>query len=615
MAKTSTVALGDLTHDPSNARRRDSKASGAIKASLEQFGAGRSIVVDGDGVIRAGNGTATEAAGLGFTRVVIVEPEPGELVAVKRADWTEEEARAYGVADNRSTDLSRFDDGALAAVLKSVPGIPPEAMGYDKRELVSFLARVGGGAKPKPDPEARIIPTEAELADRLMLRQGDCLDVLRELEDGLADAMVTDPPAGIAFMGKAWDRDKGGREEWVAWLGEVFAEVLRVLKPGAHCLVWSIPRTSHWTATALEVAGFEIRDCVAHLFGTGFPKSLNVSKAIDAAAGVEREVIGTKTRPDGTQRKNAAKWASGMGYMGNAASPEQATSPATDAAKQWAGWGTALKPAMELWWLARKPLAGTVAENVEAHGTGALNIDGCRLGTEGGTREIPTGKGNKLGDVLGVFGKCETVDAGVGRWPPNVAISHSPECGEQCAEGCAVAELDGQSGDSRSTGGLTPGVGAQTGRVYGFGDKLGANAGGLGDQGGASRFFYCPKPSTSERDDGLDHREVKKGCALTNRKEGSPGAKHARASSCADRRNSHPTVKPIELMRWLCRLVTPPGGLVMDPFMGSGTTGIAALAEGFKFLGVERELEYFEIARDRILAGAANELKGDGEDR
>jgi site-specific DNA-methyltransferase (adenine-specific) len=608
MAKTTKVKIGDLTQDPDNARRRDDKARGAIKASLERFGAGRSVVIDGEGTIRAGNGTVTEAAKLGIETVIVVEPAPGELVAVKRADWTEEEARAYGVADNKSTDLSRFDDGALAKILKSVPGVPPEAMGFDRKELVSFLAKVGGEGKKPPAPP-RVIVTEAELADRLTLRQGDCLEVLRGLDDGIADAMVTDPPAGIAFMGKAWDRDKGGREKWIAWLGEVFAEARRVLKPGAHALVWSIPRTSHWTATALELAGFEIRDCVSHLFGTGFPKSLDVGKAIDDAAGAERLIVAPV---------NSDQFPSGIVNAGRGAGARtlidrEITAPATDAAKQWDGWGTGLKPAAELWWLVRVPLDGTIAANVEKHGTGAINIDGCRLGDSGGTKDLATGKGDKPNEVFGTYGACVTVDAGVGRWPGNVTLSHSPTCGEQCADDCPVAELDRQSGESKSTGGQASLGAFREGAIYGKGrDETEKRDPGFGDSGGASRFFYCAKPSTAERDDGLDHREAQTGGEATDRKDGSSGLSSPRAGAgrTGGRRNPHPTVKPIELMRWLCRLVTPPGGLVLDPFMGSGTTGIAALVEGAKFLGIEREQEYFEIARERILAGAARELDG-----
>jgi site-specific DNA-methyltransferase (adenine-specific) len=207
-------------------------------------------------------------------------------------------------------------------------------------------------------------PTWASDDGRAVLYLGDCLEVLRGLEPGSIDAVVTDPPAGIGFMGQDWDHDKGGRAAWIAWMTDVARECLRVLKPGGHALVWALPRTSHWTATAWEDAGFEVRDRVAHVFGSGFPKSLDVSKAIDAAAGAEREVVGVSDHIHSRGANTAYPKCPGE----TAAAAEQTaergnciTAPATPAARQWAGWGTALKPAVEDWWLLREPLAGTVA--------------------------------------------------------------------------------------------------------------------------------------------------------------------------------------------------------------------------------------------------------------
>lgn len=211
--------------------------------------------------------------------------------------------------------------------------------------------------------------------------QGDALEQLKTLPDECIDAVVTDPPAGIGFMGKEWDSPRGGRVPWIEWLTEILKEALRVLKPGGHALVWALPRTSHWTGTAIEQAGFEIRDCIQHLVGSGFPKSLNVSKAIDAAAGVERETVGSKRL--GGNACIPCKDKGGTYGVGVGTAPAQdvpITAPATDAAKQWDGWGTALKPGHECWWLARKPLNGTVAQNVCTHGTGGLNIAATRVG-------------------------------------------------------------------------------------------------------------------------------------------------------------------------------------------------------------------------------------------
>lgn len=368
---------------------------------------------------------------------------------------------------------------------------------------------------------------------------GDCLEVLKDIPDQVIDSVVTDPPAGIAFMGKEWDEDKGGRDQWVAWLASVMRECLRVLKPGGHALVWALPRTSHWTATAVEDAGFEIRDVITHHFGTGFPKSLDVSKAIDKAAGAERERVAVGS--DGAHRKPRA-----MAPGGAVRAAVQTSSHAvTDEAKRWQGWGTALKPASEHWILARKPLIGTVAANVLEHGTGGINIDGCRIGTEGG--------GTKCNN-RDAFGKClghknagrstsgetfhgnETFGDG-GRFPANLILSHADACvpGEGgCDESCPIREMDGQST-------------------------------------GASRFFYVAKPAASEK--GVDGEK-----------------------------NPHPTVKPVALMDYLIRLVTPPGGVVLDPFCGSGTTGVAAVKGGRNFVGMEREAEFAAFAEKRIAA-------------
>jgi len=366
---------------------------------------------------------------------------------------------------------------------------------------------------------------ENEVSDEIKepkLIHADCLDAMRDLPDACVDAIVTDPPAGIAFMSREWDKDKGGRDAWVAWMTDVARECLRVIKPGGHALVWTIPRTSHWTGWAWEGAGWEPRDKIVHLFGSGFPKSLNVSKSIDKSHGAEQEVIGI----DHEWIRRAGLSHGGNTYttntFGSASGPNagKITTPATDAAKKWDGWGTALKPASEDWWLFRKPLDGTVAANVLAHGTGAINVDGCRIS---GAPRTTHAAGNIRGaECFGGGQRVGVVEPGAaGRWPANVALDEE-----------AAAMLDEQTGDS----------------------------------GGASRFFYTAKASRKERGEG----------------------------------NVHPTVKPLALMRWLVRLVTPPGGTVLDPFAGSGTTLLAARAEGFGAVGIEREAEYVEIMRKRL---------------
>lgn len=400
--------------------------------------------------------------------------------------------------------------------------------------------------------------TPTNQRERSTVLRGDCLEVLRTLPSESVDSVVTDPPAGISFMGKEWDDDKGGRDAWVAWLESVMREALRTLKPGGHALVWAIPRTSHWTATAIENAGFEVRDVITHHFGTGFPKSLDVSKAIDKAAGAER----SKVRVPADEVRNPKSIGNGHGVDGGdrpwmkralevGYHEKDSDEPATDAAKLWSGWGTALKPASEHWILARKPLSGTVAANVQRYGTGALNIDGARVGTEGATkRSHQTDRLTSTG--VGWTTGHDVVKLDMGRWPANLVLS---------------APVDEAFGEY-------------------------------------ARFFYVAKPSKAERDAGLDGFEARvveawEGARINNADVVSSDGVQ-RSGVRPPRANVHPTVKPIELMRYLARLVTPPGGTVLDPFVGSGTTGCAAALEGFRFIGIEQSDEYAKIAEARI---------------
>lgn len=419
----------------------------------------------------------------------------------------------------------------------------------------------------------------------------DCIEHLLVMPDQSVDALVTDPPAGISFMGKAWDSDMGGRQEWVAWMSAVMRECWRVLKPGAHGLVWALPRTSHWTATALEDAGFEIRDVITHLFGQGFPKSLDVSKAIDKAAGIDREVTHEGARKVGLPGQMDTK---------DSSLRERRDTPATDAAKQWQGWGTALKPAAEFWILVRKPCSEkTVAANVQRWGTGALNIDASRI--EGVVPKTVQGGKNMSGGGYGGRQSEESFRRDFvntsGRFPANLVLSHSPYCTDvQCDIECAVYGLDLQSGTLKS--------GARKASVrkgLGFGGGgIGGNSPNEASEGGASRFFYCAKISASERSAGLEElpdREKRSAGGTTS--SGKP-TMEGRDRFGSVTKNHHPTVKPTKLMGYLTRLITPPGGTVLDPFAGSGSTGIACKREGYKFIGIEKEKEYVEIARKRI---------------
>lgn len=395
---------------------------------------------------------------------------------------------------------------------------------------------------------------------RLDLYHDDCLIVLETIPSNSIDAVVTDPPAGITFMGKAWD-DFGGRHGFVEFMTKVMRECLRVLKPGGHALVWALPRTAHWTGWAVEDAGFEIRDVVLHLFGQGFPKSHDVSKAIDRHFGAERKVIAANPnhRP-----------ISGVAYEGvysgaNTGAPD-ITAPAIDDAKNWEGWGTALKPAAEHWIMARKPFEGTVAANVLMHRTGALNVDGCRVKMQPDDPSIARQSWSGDRGFAGTRGVDQIGSTNIrsgggsrraGRFPANVTLDEE-----------AAAALDAQSGVLKS-GRLSPVVRANRGGYSGPFPEISTYS-CEASSGGASRFFYVAKAPKKDRTAG---GEVE---------------------------NKHPTVKNTELMRWLCRLITPPGGVVLDPFMGSGSTGIAAWREGFGFVGIEAELASYDTAFRRF---------------
>ena len=511
---------------------------------------------------------------------------------------------------------------------------------------------------------------------------GDCLDVMRTMPAASVDAVVTDPPYGLKFMGKLWDHGVPGEQFW--------AEALRVAKPGAALLAFGGTRTFHRLACAIEDAGWELRDSLGwnHMepifcrcdafdgaerrlpdgastrhggpvripleadggrpsrgprpgeqradepaplavewipqgggawpgcprcgkplapplfqgplawnYGSGFPKSLDVSKAIDKAAGAERKTIG----PRASYRPNSGAIRDPEGFQDR--SDGMITAPASDDARKWSGWGTALKPAWEPVILARKPLRGTVAANVLAHGTGALNVDACRVGWAGiedvaaaaaaavgfaesrarGTTRQSQSIGRESRDGVNSYDP----DKLPGRWPANVLLDEA-----------SAAMVDEMSGESRS-----PATVGRGGVMFGGTERSrpGETVPCFGDSGGASRFFYTAKASRWDREDGLEgvasrSREARYGSVQDARPHTPDGYEYHRDP----RHNHHPTVKPTDLMRWLCRLVTPPGGTVLDPFCGSGSTGVAALSEGFNFVGIEREAEYVEIARRRI---------------
>lgn len=452
---------------------------------------------------------------------------------------------------------------------------------------------------------------------------GNSLDVLKQYPDNYFDSVVTDPPYGLSFMGKKWDYDVPSVDIW--------KEVFRVLKPGGHLLAFAGTRTQHRMAVNIEDAGFEIRDMIAWVYGSGFPKSLDVSKAIDKKAGqINQSVIDLKkqlidlvnasgmTRSDidaacgfratnyltlPSDNKKHDPWVNilpsrdkweimktvlgtddsldkffthaereiigvksaipGVAFSSEGPTEIPITAPATDEAKKWQGWGTALKPALEPITVARKPIIGTVVDNVLTHGTGAINIDGCRVSFSKNDdarisknyahKSSPqfdpiNGKLNSIGEEIALYKDS-------GRWPANFIHDGSDEVISEFPELKSAGQV--RSADEGTHSGTDNAI---------YSPGLGGPAPRYGDTGSAARFFYCAKASKKDREDG----------------------------------NNHPTVKPTDLMRYLCRLVTPPNGIVLDPFMGSGSTGKAAMLEGFRFVGIDLSEEYVKIANARI---------------
>jgi site-specific DNA-methyltransferase (adenine-specific) len=410
----------------------------------------------------------------------------------------------------------------------------------------------------------------------MKLLLGDCLDKLKELDDNSVDSIVTDPPYGLAFMGKKWDYDVPSQAIW--------EECMRVLKPGGHILSFAGSRTYHRMAVRIEDAGFEIRDQIMWIYGSGFPKSHNIGKAVDKLQGNEREVVGDNPNHRGDSQFNN-EYTKGLGQDGTI----------TKGNSDWEGWGTALKPAHEPIVMARKPLIGTVADNVLEYGVGGINIDGCRVEYKNEADEkssIPGSLNSNQNNSL--FGMGEGHEHNTqGRFPANIILDEE-----------AGRILDEQSGKSKSS--PNKWEGDNNAAIYGKYEK-GVRQSTFSDNGGASRFFYCPKASKKDRDEGCDGLPQKANVFMSpdsrmdkeHYERTSPGMERFKTEP---KSNFHPTVKPTDLMAYLVRLVTPKGGVVLDPFMGSGSTGKACVREGMNFIGIEREEEYMEIAKSRIEA-------------
>jgi len=400
---------------------------------------------------------------------------------------------------------------------------------------------------------------------------GNNLDILPELQSNSVDSIVCDPPYELGFMGKSWDNSG------IAYSIELWQQCLRVLKPGGHLLAFGGTRTWHRLAVAIEDAGFEIRDNIAWLYGSGFPKSHNISKAIDKMQGGEVK-IGKAFKVAGEYGERDLRDPETQGSSRD----EMRHIADTDEAKKWDGWGTALKPAHEPIVVARKPVIGTVAENVLQYGTGAINIDASRIGTgENRTEGGLSGKSAIWGE-----NNSSTERPSGGRWPANIILD------EYTAE-----LLDQQSGISKSVSG-----GRSTGRNFGqeadntFSKDRDRT--GHSDIGGASRFFYVAKANKRDRNEGLDELpEIRH--ADRNSTDGI-GGDNPRNRTNQPQRNFHPTVKPTALMQYLIRLVTPENGVVLDPFCGSGSTGKAAILENKSFIGIELTEEYLPIIEGRL---------------
>lgn len=406
------------------------------------------------------------------------------------------------------------------------------------------------------------------------LMLGDCLDRLKDLEDNSVDSIVTDPPYGLSFMGKAWDKSVPSREVW--------EECLRVLKPGGYLLAFAGTRTQHRMAVNIEDAGFEIRDMIAWVYGSGFPKSLDISKALDKMAGAERKVVGTKAHLPGYRTGDTGNNEIYGKGIANGTAKCEVTEPATEDAKKWEGWGTALKPALEPITVARKPLAEkNVASNVLKYGTGGINIDESRVPANGDNLRGGSKDKHNFADKEG--------------WdrPWMHDEEHVKKNKEEQAEKIAKAETLGRYPANLIHDGSDDVL-----------ELFPENSG---------RFFYVPKTSKKDRNEGLDDFEEKsiggKGNGI-RRYCSQCGVSILESHLCeceekdwvnpATKKNNHPTVKPTDLMRYLVRMVTPKGGTTLDPFMGSGSTGKAAKLEGFSFIGIELESDYLEIARARI---------------
>jgi DNA modification methylase len=642
------LPLDEIRANPANPKGHDVDT---INGSVSRFGYIDGVAVDErTGYLISGHGRtktlrAMKARGDEPPDGIQVGPDGAWLVPVQ-VGWSsrnDTEAKAALISLNRTTELGGWVDESLLELLDTIDDYT--GVGFTGGEVEDLRRKLEALDEDEPadGPGGRgggaafVAKDLAGVRDLVTLHHGDCIDVIATMADDSVDAIVTDPPYELGFMGKGWD------STGIAYNVDLWKQALRVLKPGGHMLAFGGSRTWHRLAAAVEDAGFEIRDSIAWLYGSGFPKSLDVSKAIDKERDDRadtlrvtteiarlRDIAGMTNRdlddlfgfagmaghwtsnksqpavptveqwarlrealsPDGwldaeVWRLNGRKGTPGDAWQTADVVGERTTGIGTgrgvvsvigdgdrairaansDAARRWQGWGTALKPAFEPIVVGRKPLAGTVAANVLAHGTGALNIDATRTETfsDGPGTTPRSSVDGRRGSMAGAMDRTG-YDSSKGRWPANVALDETQ-----------AAELDRQSGVTVSKRSAR-GAGKDATGTYGVWGMADDDTRGHDDAGGASRFFptfrYEAKAPTSER---------------------------PREDDVA-----HPTVKPVELMRWLVRLVTPPGGVVLEPFAGSGTTLEAAVLEGFACIGIEKEASYLPLIRQRLgLSGDA----------
>ena len=520
------VRIGKLHPHHKNPRHNDHAVDG-IANSIKRFGFTSPIIANKDGTILAGHTRFKAAQKIGL-----------ETVPVVYVDLSPVDAELLMIADNKLGEKADWNTDQLSQLLTGMKeqGEDLSVLGFEEHELDDLLDGLDDD-NPFGDgePQDAIEPPHVESDLDFRLLKGNCLDMLKELPDNSIDSIVTDPPYELGFMGKSWD------STGIAYSVELWSECLRVLKHGGHLVAFSGSRTVFPMGVAIAEAGFEVRDMISWIYTSGFPKSLDISKAIDSKLGVsdQRKVIG----------KDRGKI--GENVFGTYAGDFNIITPASPQAQQWQGWGTALKPAQEPAVLARKPIdsdCSSIAENVLKWGTGGINIDAGRFA---------------YGD------EC-----------------HFGDTSELKAEQKSASQSRGHAVSGFSDGTLR--------NEYFYDPKHGR---------WPANVYQCKKPQRSEKEAGLDHLTGKTGAEATQRKEGSDGLKSPRAGAgrtAEHVKNFHPTVKPIKLMRWLCRLLTPQGGTVLDPFLGSGTTAVSAILEGFNAVGCEMTEDYYPIIQGRV---------------